>query len=98
MCHKEYRETQTPMSSIVANVTNISLYDAEIAAHSSIIGTRRLASASLRQNDGVMFYHQVNRTPHPCSPVETNTKQNPTGLEAESLDTPVWRTAASVAT
>ena len=82
------------MSSIVADVVNTSPYDAEIATRSSITGTRRLAVASLRPDDGVIFYHPVSRTHHSCSPVETNTKHNPTGLEAESLDTTVWRTAS----
>ena len=80
-------------SSIVANVANISSHDAEIAAHSSITGTRRVAIASLRLTNGAMFSHQVSRTPRISSPVKTNTKQNPTGLEAESLESPVWRTA-----
>ena len=92
------RGDEVTMSSIVANVANISSHDAEIAAHSSITGTRRVAIASLRLTNGAMFSHQVSRTPRISSPVKTNTKQNPTGLEAESLDTPVWRTAATVTT
>ncbi len=86
------------MSSIVADVINIPPQVLKRITPSSITGTRRLAIADLHPNDGVMFYHLVSRTQPPCSPVNPTTKQNPTGLEAESLDTPDWRTAAPVTT